>query len=155
MPKTSAGLLLFRWRARQLEVLLVHPGGPLWARKDEGAWSIPKGHVGEGEEALAAARREVEEETGTRPDGDFVPLTPIRQSADKTVKAWAIESDFDPTTLASNTFEMEWPPRSGRRQTFPEVDRAAWFTIEEARRKILRGQLPLLDELARARPHAG
>lgn len=155
MPKTSAGLLLFRWRAGQLEVLLVHPGGPLWARKDEGAWSIPKGLVGEGEDALAAARREVEEETGTRPDGDFVPLTPIRQSADKTVKAWAIESDFDPANLASNTFEMEWPPRSGRRQTFPEVDRAAWFTIEEARRKILRGQLPLLDELARARPHAG
>jgi predicted NUDIX family NTP pyrophosphohydrolase len=155
MPKTSAGLLLFRWRARQLEVLLVHPGGPLWVRKDDGAWSIPKGLVGDGEEALAAARREVEEETGARAEGDFIPLTPIRQSADKTVKAWAVENDFDPATLVSNTFEMEWPPRSGRRQTFPEVDRAGWFTIEEARRKILRGQLPLLDELARARPHAG
>src|SRR6185436_4029703 len=155
MPKTSAGLLLFRWRARQLEVLLVHPGGPLWVRKDDGAWSIPKGLVGDGEEALAAARREVEEETGARAEGDFIHLTPIRQSADKTVKAWAVENDFDPATLVSNTFEMEWPPRSGRRQTFPEVDRAGWFTIEEARRKILRGQLPLLDELARARPHAG
>jgi predicted NUDIX family NTP pyrophosphohydrolase len=155
MPKISAGLLLFRWRARQLEVLLVHPGGPLWAHKDDGAWTIPKGLVEDGEDPLAAARREVEEETGARPAGDFLPLTPVRQSADKTVQAWAVESEFDPAALASNTFEMEWPPRSGRRGTFPEVDRAGWFTIEDARRKILRGQLPLLDELARARPHAG
>lgn len=149
MSRKSAGLLLFRRRAGQLEVLLVHPGGPFWARKDEGAWSIPKGEIEETEDPLAAARREVREETGASPAGQFSALTPIRQAGGKVVHAWAVEGDFDPATLASNTFEMEWPPRSGRQQAFPEVDRAAWFVLDVARRKILKGQLPLLDELAR------
>src|SRR5262245_29759389 len=152
MARTSAGLLMFRWRHGQLEILLVHPGGPFWAKKDEGAWSIPKGEIGEHEEALAAARREVEEETGATPEGVFIPLAPVRQAGGKVVHAWAIESDFDPASLTSNTFRMEWPPRSGHQQTFPEVDRAAWFTLDAARQKILRGQRPLIDELARALP---
>ena len=142
--------MLFRQRAGELEVLLVHPGGPFWAKKDDGVWSIPKGEIGDGEDPLAAARREVREETGASPDGAFIPLTPVRQPGGKVVHAWAIEGDIDPATITSNTFELEWPPRSGRRQTFPEVDRAAWFTISKARSKILRGQLPLLDALARA-----
>jgi predicted NUDIX family NTP pyrophosphohydrolase len=153
MAKKSAGLLMFRRHAGQLEVLLVHPGGPFWVRKDAGAWSIPKGEIGENEDPLEAARREVEEETGARPQGEFVALAPVRQAGGKIVQAWAVESEFDPTALTSNSFEMEWPPRSGRQQSFPEVDRAAWFTLSAARRKILRGQLPLLDEIARAVPH--
>jgi predicted NUDIX family NTP pyrophosphohydrolase len=150
MAKTSAGLLLFRTRGGELEVLLVHPGGPFWAKKDEGAWSIPKGEIDEGEDPLAAAKREVQEELGAAPDGDFIPLAPVRQAGGKVVHAWAIEADIDPSAITSNTFQLEWPPRSGRQQTFPEVDRAAWFTISEARSKILGGQLPLLDALARA-----
>ena len=150
MARKSAGLVLFRQRAGELEVLLVHPGGPFWAKKDDGVWSIPKGEIGDGEDPLAAARREVREETGASPDGAFIPLTPVRQPGGKVVHAWAIEGDVDSATITSNTFEMEWPPRSGRQHTFPEVDRAAWFTISEARSKILRGQLPLLDALARA-----
>jgi len=151
MAKQSAGLLLFRWRAAELEVLLVHPGGPFWAKKDDGAWSIPKGEIDEGEDPLAAARREVAEELGVALDGPFMPLEPVRQAGGKVVHAWAIEADVDPATITSNTFHMEWPPRSGRRQTFPEVDRAAWFTIGQARSKILRGQLPLLDAVAHTR----
>jgi len=147
--KTSAGLLLFRTHEGELEVLLVHPGGPFWAKKDEGAWSIPKGEINEGEDPLAAAKREVLEELGTAPDGDFIPLAPVRQPGGKVVHAWAIEADIDPAAITSNTFQLEWPPRSGRQQTFPEVDRAVWFTISAARSKILRGQLPLLDALAR------
>jgi predicted NUDIX family NTP pyrophosphohydrolase len=150
MAKQSAGLLLYRWRAGELEVLLVHPGGPFWAKKDDGAWSIPKGEIDEGEDPFVAARREVAEEVGAAPDGRFIPLEPVRQAGGKVVYAWAIEADVDPATMTSNTFQMEWPPRSGRRQTFPEVDRAAWFTIAHARSKILRGQLPLLDALAHA-----
>ncbi|HKE87962.1 MAG TPA: NUDIX domain-containing protein [Vicinamibacterales bacterium] len=153
MAKTSAGLLMFRRGTTGLEILLVHPGGPFWAKKDDGAWSIPKGEIGESEDALAAARREVAEETGAAPDGNFIPLTPVRQAGGKVVHAWAIESDFDTSSLTSNTFRMEWPPRSGHQQTFPEVDRAAWFAPGEARQKILRGQRPLIDELARAFPH--
>ena len=145
--KTSAGLLFFRTRPGTLEVLLVHPGGPFWVRKDDGAWSIPKGEISEGEDVLAAARREVEEETGAKPSGPFVALDPVRQAGGKVVFAWAVESDFDPATLRSNVFEMEWPPRSGRRQAFPEVDRAEWFSLEKAARKILKGQLPLLRQL--------
>ena len=145
---------MFRRKDAHLEVLLIHPGGPYWARKDEGAWSIPKGEIGEHEEPLAAARREVLEETGARPDGTFVPLTPVRQAGGKIVHAWAAESDFDPSALISNSFQMEWPPRSKRLQTFPEADRAAWFTLDVARRKILKGQIPLLDELARLNPDA-
>ena len=145
--KKSAGLLLFRMRSGRLEVLLVHPGGPFWARKDDGAWSIPKGEIADGEDALAAATREVEEETGARPSGRVIALDPVRQSGGKVVHAWAVESDFDPTTLRSNLVEMEWPPRSGQRKTFPEVDRAAWFSLETAARKILSGQTPLLRQL--------
>ena len=127
----------------------MHPGGPLWAKKDLGAWSIPKGEPLPGEEALAAARREVEEETGLRPGGTPRPLTPVRQPGGKLVEAWALEGDCDPAAIVSGTFSMEWPPRSGRTASFPEVDRAAWFTLDEARRRILTGQRPLLDELAR------
>ncbi len=145
MPKKSAGLLLFR-RREGLEVLLVHPGGPLWAKKDEGAWSIPKGEIDADEDPLAAARREFEEELGSSVSGDFVTLAPIRQASGKLVYAWAVEADFDTATFTSGTFSMEWPPRSGRQQEFPEVDRAEWFTIDEAKRKINKGQVPLLDE---------
>mgnify|MGYP005842409481 CR=1 FL=1 len=154
MPKKSAGLLLFRQVSGRLEVLLVHPGGPLWARRDEGAWSIPKGEFEDDEDPLAAAKREFAEESGLTVDGDVIPLEPLRQPGGKVVYAWAMRHDFDPAALRSNTFSMEWPPRSGRYQAFPEVDRAAWFTIEAARRKILKGQAPLLDELERelARP---
>ena len=145
MPKKSAGLLLFRRRDR-LEVLLVHPGGPLWAKKDEGAWSIPKGEIDPGEDPLTAARREFAEELGTEVSGEFIALHPIRQASGKLVYAWAVESDFDVATLVSGTFSMEWPPRSGRMQDFPEADRAEWFTIDEAKQKINKGQVPLLDE---------
>src|SRR5688572_26325066 len=131
MPrKQSAGLLLFRRGTAGLEVLLVHPGGPLWARKDEGAWSIPKGEIGQDEDVLAAARREVAEETGATPPGPFIALSPVRQTGGKIVHVWAVESDFDPAFLTSNLFEMEWPPRSGKIRSFPEVDRAAWFDLE-------------------------
>ena len=149
MAKRSAGLLLYRRREGCLEVLLVHPGGPLWSRRDEGAWSIPKGEIGEGEEPLAAARREFAEETGAEANGPARRLSPCRQLGGKVVEAWAVEGDFDPTALRSNTVSMEWPPRSGRRIEVPEVDRAGWFGIDEARRRILEGQRPLLDELER------
>ena len=145
--KQAAGLLLFRRRVSALEVLLVHPGGPLWARKDEGAWSIPKGEVEPNEDALAAARREVDEETGARPSGHFIALSPVRQTGGKIVHVWAIESDFDPSSLTSNLFEMEWPPKSGNRRSFPEVDRAAWFDLDTAERKILPSQAIVLQHL--------
>ena len=148
MPrKRSAGLLFFRRREDATEVLLVHPGGPLWARKDDGGWSVPKGEVEENEDLLAAARREVEEETGARPSGAFIPLPPVRQTGGKVVHVWAVECDFDPASLVSNLFEMEWPPRSGRRQSFPEVDRADWFDLETAARKILPSQTIVLQHL--------
>ena len=148
MPrKQSAGLLLFRKVAGSLEVMLVHPGGPLWARKDEGAWSIPKGEVEPDEDALAAARREVEEETGARPSGTFIALSPVRQTGGKIVHVWAVESDFDPARLKSNLFEMEWPPKSGNRRSFPEVDRAAWFDLLTAEKKILPSQAVVLQHL--------
>jgi predicted NUDIX family NTP pyrophosphohydrolase len=150
VPKKSAGLLLFRGSAESLEVLLVHPGGPFWARKDDGAWSIPKGEFSDNEEPLAAAIREFEEETGQSVAGDFVPLEPVRQTGGKTVFAWAVRADFDPSQLRSNLFQLEWPPRSGRQREFPEVDRAAWFDLASAKRKILNGQLPLLEHLSAA-----
>jgi predicted NUDIX family NTP pyrophosphohydrolase len=143
----SAGLLVYKKAAGRLLVFLVHPGGPFWAKKDLGAWSIPKGELAEGEDALAAARREFSEETGQSVDGDFRELTPCRQKGGKIVRAWALEGDADEAVI-SNMFEMEWPPKSGRRQSFPEVDRAAWFTLDEARTRINPGQLPILDELA-------
>ena len=147
MPKKSAGLLLFRRRDR-LEVLLVHPGGPLWAKKDEGAWSIPKGEIDADEDPLRAARREFAEELGSDVSGEFIALHPIRQASGKLVYAWAIESEFDTATFRSGTFSMEWPPRSGRQQDFPEVDRAEWFAIDDAKRKINRAQIALLDQLS-------
>ena len=148
MPsKQSAGLLLFRRREGALEVLLVHPGGPFWARKDDGAWSIPKGEVEPAEDVLTAARREVEEETGARPSGPFISLAPVHQTGGKIVHVWAAESDFDPASLTSNLFEMEWPPKSGKLKSFPEVDRAGWFDIETAARKILASQAVVLQHL--------
>jgi predicted NUDIX family NTP pyrophosphohydrolase len=151
MPQRSAGILLYRRRqGGGVEVLLVHPGGPYWARKDEGAWGIPKGGYEPGEDPLAAARREFEEETGVSPPaGEAIALGSFRQSTAKIVDAWAVEGDFDPATLKSNTFAMEWPPRSGRMREVPEVDRAEWFVPEEAARKILRGQRPILEALLR------
>jgi predicted NUDIX family NTP pyrophosphohydrolase len=146
--KNSAGLLLYRIRKAGIEVLLVHPGGPYWKNKDEGGWSIPKGEFLPEEDPLAAARREFFEETGVAIEGELRALKPLRQPGGKTVHAWAVEADLDPATIVSNTFEIEWPPRSGRLQSFPEIDRGAWFSLPEARRKILRGQVPLLEELA-------
>jgi predicted NUDIX family NTP pyrophosphohydrolase len=146
---SSAGLLLYRIRHAAIEVLLVHPGGPYWKPKDDGAWSIPKGEFSGAEDPLVAARREFFEETGVAIEGDLRALKPIQQSGGKIVHAWAVEGDLDPTTIVSNTFDIEWPPRSGRLQSFPEIDRAAWFALPEATRKILRGQVPLLEELAR------
>jgi predicted NUDIX family NTP pyrophosphohydrolase len=155
MPKRSAGLLMYRRSGAELAVLLVHPGGPFWARKDLGAWSIPKGEYGPGEEPLAVARREFEEETGARPQGVFQPLGELVQPGGKRVIAWAVEGNLDPATLVSNTFELEWPPRSGAKARFPEVDRAQWFSIDEARKKILPGQRVFIDRLARLlEPHA-
>ena len=144
----SAGLLLYRVRHGEPEVLLGHMGGPFWARKDERAWSIPKGEYGDDEDALAAARREFAEETGSAPpEGEAVALGEVRQSGGKRVVAWALEGDLDPATVRSNTFVMEWPPRSGRQQEFPEIDRAEWFGLGTARSKVVKGQVPLLDAL--------
>lgn len=150
MTKASAGLLMYRRRGNGVEVLLVHPGGPFWAHKDEGAWSIPKGEVEAGEDALAAARREFAEETGFEPRGPYVPLGTIKQKGGKVVTAWAFEGDCDASAVRSGTFSMEWPPRSGQHREFPEVDRAAFFGLEEARRKINPGQAALVVELGRA-----
>ena len=147
MAKQSAGLLLYKIVDGEPLVFLVHPGGPFWARKDAGAWSIPKGEVAEGEDALAAARREFAEETGQSVEGRFHPLGPCRQTGGKLIQAWAIEGDAD-EAVTSNSFEMEWPPKSGRRQSFPEVGRAAWLTLDAARARLNPGQIPLLDELA-------
>lgn len=155
MSRNSAGVLLYRVRDGAVEVLLVHPGGPFWVNKDQGAWSVPKGEVGADELPFDAARREFEEETGTSPDGDFVALSPVKQKGGKTVHAWAVAGDLDPAAIRSNTFEMEWPPRSGKRRAFPEVDRAGWFSLDEARERILKAQAPLLDELARLLGDAG
>ncbi len=143
--RKSAGLLLFR-RKETLEVFLAHMGGPFWQHKDEGAWSIPKGEFDE-ELPLDAARREFREETGFSPEGNFIELTPVKQSGGKTVFAWAIQGDCDPAKSKSNTFSMEWPPGSGVMREFPEVDRAAWFSLAEARKKIVKGQIPLLEQL--------
>jgi len=147
MPKRSAGLLMYRGAGARLELLLVHPGGPFWARKDLGAWSIPKGEYADDEQPLAVAQREFAEETGAQPRGDFRPLGEVVQAGGKRVSAWAVEGVFDPATLVSHTFETEWPPRSGRKRSFPEVDRAAWFSPAQARQKILAGQRPFVDRL--------
>jgi predicted NUDIX family NTP pyrophosphohydrolase len=147
MAKQSAGILMFRRTQLRPEVLLAHPGGPFWARKDEGAWSIPKGLYEEGEDPLAAACREFEEETGCVPNGDFIALGAFKQPGGKTITAWALEGEFDVAGFKSNLFSMEWPPRSGRTRQFPEVDRIAWFEPGEAKRKILKGQAPILARL--------
>jgi predicted NUDIX family NTP pyrophosphohydrolase len=147
MPKTSAGLLLYR-RSPGLEVLLGHMGGPFWARKDDAAWSVPKGEYDPGEEPFAVALREFEEELGSPvPADDFLPLGEVRQSGGKVLTVWAAEGDLDAAAAHSNTFTLEWPPRSGRLQEFPEIDRAAWVPVHEARTKLVRGQVPLLDRL--------
>lgn len=147
MPKLSAGLLMFRRRYSALEVLLVHPGGPFWKNKDDGGWSIPKGEYPQGDDALEAAQREFREETGFEPGIDLIALGEIRQPSGKVVSAWAFEGDCDPAALQSNTFSIEWPPKSGQTREFPEVDRAGWFPIEAARTKILKGQVGFLDRL--------
>lgn len=147
MPKQSAGLLLYRVRSDQVEVFLVHPGGPLWAKKDTAAWSIPKGEIAAGEDPLAAAQREFSEETGFAVTGEFRPLGSLRATSSKILHAWAVEADVDPAKIVSNTFQMEWPPKSGRQAEFPEVDRAAWFPLVIATDKIHRGQIELLTRL--------
>jgi predicted NUDIX family NTP pyrophosphohydrolase len=148
--KQSAGLLLYRHNSDGIEVLLGHPGGPFWRNKDQGSWSIPKGLIAEGETPLAAARREFAEETGYRPRGKSLPLGEARQPGGKLVHIWAVDEDWDAASLKSNMFEMEWPPRSGQRQSFPELDRAAWFDITEAKEKILKGQVVFLSRLLAA-----
>jgi predicted NUDIX family NTP pyrophosphohydrolase len=152
MAKQSAGVLLYRFRNGAAEVFLVHPGGPFWAKKDAGAWSIPKGEAAPGEDLLARAQREFAEETGFAAGANFRALAPIRQSGGKIVHAWAVEGDCEAAAIKSNTFELEWPPRSGRVQVFPEVDRAGWFALPLAREKINPGQRGLLDELERLLP---
>ena len=152
MPRISAGLLMYRNRQGKIEALLVHPGGPFWKNKDEGAWTIPKGELDSGEDALDAACREFREETGIEPSGPYLPLGHIQQKSGKVVHAWAFEGDCDPAQIRSNSFEMEWPPKSGRVQSFPEVDRAAFFGMDDARRKINPAQVEFLAALERIRP---
>jgi predicted NUDIX family NTP pyrophosphohydrolase len=147
MPRHSAGLLLFRRSTGTIEVFLVHPGGPFWRKRDDGAWSIPKGEFDDKESPVDAAVRELREETGFGIDGPFLALGMIRQAGGKFVQAFAVAADVDPTKIVANSFEIEWPPRSGRRATFPEVDRAAWFSIEQARTKINPAQTEFLDRL--------
>ena len=146
--KTSAGILLYRFNKKITEVFLVHPGGPFWKNKDEGAWSIPKGEYIEDEDPLKAAIREFREETGIPISGDFIPLTTVKLKSGKYVKAWALQMDIDVTAVKSNTFSLEWPPRSGKKIEVPEVDKAEWFELKEAKLKINVGQAPLLEELA-------
>ena len=150
MAKISAGLLLYRKRSGVLEVFLVHPGGPFFAHKDSGVWGIPKGEIDEGEDALATAQREFEEETGFKAEGAFLPLAPVTQKGGKIVHAWALEGDCDPKKMKSNLFTMEWLPRSGRQQEFPEVDRAGWFGVNEAKQIINPAQIRFLEELQQA-----
>jgi len=145
--KVSAGLLMYRRSPNGLEVFLVHPGGPFWVKRDLGSWSVPKGEPDGEEDLLEAAKREFHEETGARIEGDFIELAPLRQPSGKVVRIWAIEGEIDASSIASNTFSIEWPPRSGETREFPEIDRAEWFALAEARDKLLPGQRPLLDQL--------
>lgn len=153
MKAVSAGLLLFRKIGPTTEVLLVHPGGPFWAKKGLGAWSIPKGEIPEGESPENTARREFEEELGTRPEGELIPLGEVRQKAGKIVHAWAVEGNFDVSKVRSNTFEMEWPPHSGNKQAFPEIDRAEFFALDEARKEINPAQAEFIDRLEKLLAH--
>ena len=148
--KRSAGILVWRRRNDVPEFYLVHPGGPFWRNKDDGAWSIPKGGIDPDEDPLKAAQREFLEETGQAIDGEFVPLDPVKIASGKQITAWAVEHDFDASAITSNTFELEWPPRSGKKRAFPEVDRAAWFPAAEAMRKINKGQAPLIVQVLKA-----
>jgi predicted NUDIX family NTP pyrophosphohydrolase len=152
MAKTSAGLLMYRERNGQMEVLLVHLGGPFWKNKDRGAWFVPKGEINPGEDLLAAAKREFQEETGLVPRGDFVPLGSVKNKSGKTVHAWAFAGDCDPTCIKSNTFEIEWPPKSGRMATFPEIDRADFFTFEAAREKMHLAEFEFVSRLKKVSP---
>jgi predicted NUDIX family NTP pyrophosphohydrolase len=147
MAKSSAGLLMYRRRHGVIEVLLVHPGGPFWAKKDLGSWSIPKGLFEQDEDPLEAAKREFKEETGYQATGKFIPLTSLKQAGGKIIHAWAVEGNLDTSSIKSNTFPMEWPPRSGKWKNFPEVDRAEWLTIDVAKEKILKGQIGFIEEL--------
>ena len=147
--KKSAGMLLYRFTAGEMEVLLVHPGGPFWSKKDAASWSIPKGELGDTEEPLVAAQRELEEETGIKAAGSFITLTPVKQKSGKLVYAFALEKDVNVASIKSNELQMEWPPRSGKMKSFPEIDKAGWFKVAEAKVKIIPGQSPLIDELAR------
>ena len=147
MSKKSAGILLYRIKNKILEVLLVHPGGPFWIKKDAGAWTIPKGELNENEEPFDAAIREMKEETGIILKGNYLELTPVKQKAGKLVYAWANEQDIDPSEIKSNEFEIEWPPKSEKKKLFPEIDKADWFDIKTAKEKINPGQLPLIEEL--------
>ena len=149
MQKKSAGILLYRLKDSELEVLLVHPGGPFWSKKDIGAWSIPKGEFTEGEEPLEAAKREFKEETGVEISGEFLPLSPVKLKSGKVVYAFAIENEFDICKLKSNTFKIEWPPKSGKEKEFPEIDKAEWMNIATAIQKINASQIPLIEELVR------
>jgi len=148
MTKKSAGILLYRFREGELQVFLVHPGGPFWARKDKAAWSIPKGEFDDLEAPLEAAKREFQEETGMPVTGDFINLGEIKQPGRKIIYVWAVEGDCDPAAIKSNTFEMQWPPKSGKYKSFPEVDRAGWFSLGAAREKLHKGQVVLIDRLA-------
>ncbi len=150
MAKKSAGLVMYRIRGGTLEVLLVHLGGPFWAKKDAGAWFIPKGEIAAGEDEFSAAQREFEEETGLKPSGPFIELGSVKQKSGKTITAWAFEGDCDLSTLRSNTFRMEWPPRSGKQREFPEVDRAAFFTLDAAREKVHPAEFEFFEGLRRA-----
>jgi predicted NUDIX family NTP pyrophosphohydrolase len=149
MAKKSAGILVYRIVQSGLQLLLVHPGGPFWARKDAGAWSIPKGEFGDDEEPLLAAQREVQEELGVLPEGQYIELSPIKQKSGKQVYAWAVEADIDTTHIVSNTFSIEWPPGSGNTKEFPEIDKAEWFTLSEAAEKINPAQYTFIAELQR------
>lgn len=152
MPKQSAGILLYRFRNETPEVLLVHPGGPFWAKKDKGVWSIPKGEIEENENPFAAAKRETAEETGMNVEimntSSFIELSPVKIKSSKIIFTWAVEGDFDTNEIKSNSFEMEWPPKSGQRKQFPEADKAGWFSIDEAKIKVNEAQVAILEELA-------
>ncbi|HET6769234.1 MAG TPA: NUDIX domain-containing protein [Chitinophagaceae bacterium] len=147
MPQKSAGIVLYRIQNNRVEIFLVHPGGPYWSKKDEGAWSIPKGEFDEKEEPLAAAKREFQEETGIEISGEFIQLNPVKQKGGKMVYAWAVEGDIDPGKIKSNSFEIEWPPRSGKMKSFREIDKAAWFHMIDAKKKIIEAQFALITEL--------
>ena len=147
MKRKSAGILLYRYHNNTLEIFLVHPGGPFWAKKDLGAWSLPKGEFEEDENPLDSAKRELKEETGIKVMGNFMELTPVKQKSGKVIYAWAAKGNFNAAEIKSNTFEIEWPSKSGKKKMFPEIDKGAWFTIAEAKKKVNEGQVPLIEEL--------